>query len=88
MLLGGYCGRPIENKVHWLLDVTFHEDQSRARAGHAAENLAWLRRVSLALLRQDDGPGSIKVKRKTAGWDTDFLERLLARLDHHFLPEK
>ena len=78
----------IENKVHWLLDVTFHEDQSRARAGHAAENLAWLRRVSLALLRQDDGPGSIKVKRKTAGWDTDFLERLLARLDHHFLPEK
>jgi predicted transposase YbfD/YdcC len=78
----------IENKVHWLLDVTFREDDSRARAGHAAENLAWLRRVSLALLRQDDGPGSIKVKRKTAGWDTDFLERLLARLDHHLLPEK
>jgi predicted transposase YbfD/YdcC len=78
----------IENKVHWLLDVTFREDDSRVRAGHAAENLAWLRRVALALLRQDQSPGSIKVKRKKAGWDTDFLETLLGRLDLHLLPEK
>jgi len=70
----------IENKVHWSLDVTFGEDRSRVRAGHAAENLAWLRRVALALLKQDDSKGSLKGKRLKAGWDNDFLDSLLARL--------
>ena len=67
----------IENKVHWVLDVVFREDQSRVRAGHAAENLGWLRRVALALLKQDGGPDSIKGKRLKAGWDNDFLEKVL-----------
>jgi predicted transposase YbfD/YdcC len=76
----------IENKVHWVLDVVFREDHSRVRAGHAAENLGWLRRVALALLKQDDAKGSIKGKRLKAGWDNDFLEKLLGLLDGNFLP--
>jgi len=43
----------VENKVHWIMDVCFREDQSRARTGYAAENLATLRRLALNLLRQE-----------------------------------
>jgi predicted transposase YbfD/YdcC len=78
----------IENKVHWVLDVVFGEDHSRARAGHAQENLGWLRRVALALLRQDDSKGSLKGKRLKAGWDNDFLEKVLGLLDENLLPGK
>jgi predicted transposase YbfD/YdcC len=78
----------IENKVHWVLDVVFREDQSRVRAGHAAENFGWLRRVALALLKQDDGKDSIRNKRLKAGWDNAFLEKLLGLLDDHLLSPK
>ena len=43
----------VENQLHWVLDVQMGDDQSRARSGHAAENLATLRRLSLNLLKQD-----------------------------------
>ncbi len=76
----------IENKVHWVLDVVFREDHSRVRAGFAAENLGWLRRVALALIKQDDSKGSLKGKRLKAGWDNDFLEHLLGLLDEHLIP--
>jgi predicted transposase YbfD/YdcC len=78
----------IENKVHWVLDVVFREDASRVRAGHAAENLGWLRRVALALLKQEDGKDSIKCKRLKAGWNNDFLEKLLGLLDEDLLSQK
>ena len=68
----------IENQVHWVLDVTFHEDQSRIRAGHAAENVAVLRHLALNLLRQQPAKGiSIRGKRLKAGWDHDFLLQLI-----------
>jgi hypothetical protein len=78
----------IENKVHWVLDVVFREDDSRVRAGHAAENLGWLRRVALALLKQEDGKDSIQCKRLKAGWDNDFLEKVLGLLDQNLLSGK
>ena len=65
--------------------MVFREDDSRVRAGHAAENLGWLRRVALALLKQDDSKGSINGKRLRAGWDNDFLEKLLGLLDKDLL---
>jgi predicted transposase YbfD/YdcC len=68
----------IENSVHWVLDLSFHEDQSRIRAGFAAENFAVLRHIALNLLRQQPFKrASIKGKRKMAGWDTAFLVQVL-----------
>jgi predicted transposase YbfD/YdcC len=69
----------VENKLHWVLDVCFREDQSRARAGFAAENLATLRRLALNLLKQEKTKNrGIKGKQLNAGWDHAYLLRLLA----------
>lgn len=68
----------VENKLHWVLDVWFREDQSRARTGHAAENLATLRRLALNLLkREKTKKRGIKGKQLNAGWDHAYLLRLL-----------
>lgn len=70
----------IENQLHWVLDVVFGEDQSRARTGHAAENLATLRRWALNLLKADTRKAkrSIKGRIKAAGWDHNYPLHLLA----------
>ncbi len=61
-----------------MLDVEFDEDLSRARLGDAQENLALLRRWVLSMLRQDTTmKGSIKSKRRRAGWNNEILEKLL-----------
>jgi predicted transposase YbfD/YdcC len=67
----------IENKLHWVLDVTFGEDGCRLKDRNAAQNLAALRRVALALLRRDQSKGSIKGKLRRAAWDDDFRRHLL-----------
>jgi len=68
----------IENGLHWVLDVAFHEDQMRQRDRHGIENLALLNRLAVSLLRQDKTvKGGVKCKRKAAGWDDDYLLHLL-----------
>lgn len=67
----------IENSLHWVLDVVFNEDQSRVRTGHGAENLNTLRKMTLAMIRKDKSKGSLKGKRKKAGWDNQFLAKLM-----------
>lgn len=67
----------IENKVHWVMDVCFREDQSRARSGHAAENLATLRRLALNMLKREKKKRSIKGKMLNASWDHAYLFKLL-----------
>lgn len=60
--------------MHWVLDVTFREDESRIRKDHSDENFGLLRRFALQLLKQDtSSTRSIKKKRKLAGWEKDFL---------------
>jgi predicted transposase YbfD/YdcC len=69
----------IENRLHWVLDIAFREDDSRVRAGHSAENFAVLRHIALNLLRQDRTTrAGIKAKRLKAGWDDAYLCSLLA----------
>ena len=75
-LIRGHWG--IENRLHWSLDVTFNEDQSRIRQGHAAENAALLRRLALSILKQDTRySDSLRCKRLRAGWETSALEHFL-----------
>jgi predicted transposase YbfD/YdcC len=59
--------------MHWLLDCTFAEDQSRYRSGHGAKNMAVVRRFALGLVRANSRKGSVKTRRKAAGWDPEFL---------------
>jgi predicted transposase YbfD/YdcC len=64
----------IENQLHWCLDVTFAEDQSRVRKDHGPLNLSMLRRLALAILRQDTSvKDSLRGKRLRAGWEDKVL---------------
>ena len=67
----------IENTLHWCLDVTFHEDDSRLRNRHAADNLAWLKRFAISLLKQQNDKESVAMRRRMAGWNPDYLAQVL-----------
>jgi predicted transposase YbfD/YdcC len=68
----------IENTCHWSLDMTFREDESRTRERHVAENLSWLRRFALGLIKQHPDPKmSLVMKRRACGWSTHFLAEIL-----------
>ena len=70
----------IENSLHWVLDISFREDDSRVREGSAAENLAVIRHMALNLLKQDRTIKAwIKGKRKKAGWDNDYLLAVISQ---------
>jgi predicted transposase YbfD/YdcC len=70
----------IENNLHWTLDMTFNEDQSRLRAGHGAKNMAVVRHFALNLVRQVTDKRSIKRRRKRASWDPQYLLQILQPL--------
>lgn len=70
----------IENSLHWTLDLTLHEDDSRLRVGDGAENFAILRRMALNLLRQHPAKASLKRKRFRAALDDAFLLELLSQV--------
>lgn len=68
----------IENSLHWQLDVTFGEDQSRLRRGHADANFSILRRTALSLLKNNKAlKVGVKNKRLAAGWDDNYLQQVL-----------
>ena len=67
----------IENRLHWSLDVVFHEDDSRIRSDHSPENMTLIRKIALNLLSKESSKGSKKRKRLKAGWDNDFLIQVL-----------
>jgi len=69
----------VENNLHWQLDVSFAEDQRRIRKGNGAENFSRLSRIALNLLKRDKSVQiGIKGKRLNAGWDHDYLLRLIS----------
>ena len=63
----------IENRLHWVLDVVFADDQSRLRKGHGAKNMAIVRHFAINLIRAATDRKSIKLRRKIAGWDPNYL---------------
>ena len=67
----------IENCLHWQLEVTCSEDDSRIQKRNGAANFASLRRVAISLLKQNPAKRSLRGKRRMAALDTDFLEELL-----------
>ena len=68
----------VENNLHWQLDISFNEDQNRIRKGNGAENYSRLCRIALNLLKRDNSlKAGIKTKRLNAGWDNDYLLRLI-----------
>ncbi|MDO8589010.1 MAG: ISAs1 family transposase [Armatimonadota bacterium] len=69
----------VENKLHWIMDNDFGEDLCRVRAGHEPENLALLRQIAHNLIKQESSKNvSIRRKINKAGWDNDFLARIVA----------
>jgi predicted transposase YbfD/YdcC len=67
----------IENSLHWVLDVTFGDDQSRLRTGHGAKNMAVVRHFAINLARAVKDKKSIRLRRKCAGWNTEYLATIL-----------
>ena len=68
----------IENSCHWVLDVTYREDESRIREECLRENMAWLNRFTLSLLRQQSDRRSIAMRRRCCGWNENYLLQVLA----------
>ena len=71
------CHWHIENRLHWVLDVVFHEDLSRLRSGQGPQNMATVRHMALNLLRGARDKHSLKVRRKSAAWETAYLETII-----------
>lgn len=67
----------IENTLHWCLDVTFREDANRVRNRILADNLAWLKRFAISLLKQINDKESIAMRRRMAGWNPSYLAKAL-----------
>jgi predicted transposase YbfD/YdcC len=67
----------VENGCHWSLDIIYREDESRIRHQHLRENMAWLNRLTLSLLKQHPGKESTVMKRRCCGWSDEFLLEVL-----------
>ena len=68
----------VENGLHWVMDMTFRDDECRIRTGHAPANFTTLRHIAHNLYRKAPGKDSLRLRRKTAAWDDDFLVSLIA----------
>lgn len=71
----------IENAQHWVLDVTFKDDLARVRKGYGAKNMAVVRHFALNLIRNANDKKSLKLRRKIASWDSNYLSSLLVNPD-------
>lgn len=67
----------VENGCHWTLDVTFREDESRIREKHLRQNMAWLNRFSLSLLKQRADRKSVAARRRSCGWSDEYLMQVI-----------
>ena len=68
----------IENSLHWVMDMVFRDDECRVRTDNAPANFATCRHIAYNLTRNAPGKDSIRLRRKTAGWDDEYLASLIA----------
>jgi predicted transposase YbfD/YdcC len=68
----------IENSLHWVMDMVFRDDECRVRTNNAPANFATCRHIAYNLTRKAPGKDSIRLRRKTAGWDDEYLASLVA----------
>ena len=69
----------IENRLHWVLDVVFHDDLMRLRTDNGPRNMATIKHMAMNLIKQAPGKDSLKSKRKAAAWDQDYLKNIITR---------
>jgi len=69
----------VENSLHWVMDMVFRDDECRVRTDHAPANFTTIKHMALNLLRNVPGKDSIRLRRKVAAWDDDFLANLIAK---------
>jgi len=69
----------IENSLHWVMDMVFRDDECRLRTDHAPANFCTIKHMAQNLIRLAPGKASLRLKRKTAGWDDEFLASLVTR---------
>jgi predicted transposase YbfD/YdcC len=67
----------IENSLHWVMDMVFRDDECRVRTDHAPTNFTTIKHMACNLLRRPSGKDSLRVRRKVAGWDDEFLASLV-----------
>lgn len=67
----------VENRLHWVLDVIFHDDLTRLRTGHGPQNMAIVRHIGMNLMRSTKATASLKVRRKKAAWIAGYLGQVL-----------
>jgi predicted transposase YbfD/YdcC len=72
----------VENRLHWVMDVIFHDDLMRLRTENGPANMATIRHASLNIIKQINDTASIKVRRKTLGWDDQYLFNAITRQNH------
>jgi predicted transposase YbfD/YdcC len=68
----------VENSLHWVMDMIFRDDECRIRSHHAPANFTTLKHMAHNLIRKAPGKDSLRLRRKTAGWDDDYLASLIA----------
>ena len=69
----------IENRLHWVLDVAFHDDLMRLRTDQGPKNMATIKHMAMNLIRAAPGKHSLKTKRKAAGWDQNYLKTIITQ---------
>lgn len=68
----------VENSLHWVMDMIFRDDECRIRIDHAPANFTTIKHIALNLMRRPSSKDSLRLRRKVAGWDDDFLASLVA----------
>lgn len=68
----------IENSLHWVMDMIFRDDECRVRTANAPANFTTLKHMAHNLIRQAPGKDSLRLRRKVAAWDDEFLASLIA----------